>query len=139
MSEPGSRVEIESKDEGGLTEILLDLERSLMDPVFRKDRERVSALLAEEFREFGSSGRVWTKASILDLLAGEAPLPSPNVEDFAIQRIGREAVLATYRAVRKGSGAAAVQASLRSSLWVFREGRWQMFFHQGTRVPDAGC
>jgi hypothetical protein len=24
--------------------------------------------------------------------------------------------------------------ALRSSLWVYRNGRWQMIFHQGTRL-----
>jgi hypothetical protein len=37
-------------------ELLLELEQWLMDPVFLKDRVQVSALLAEDFREFGSSG-----------------------------------------------------------------------------------
>jgi catechol 2,3-dioxygenase-like lactoylglutathione lyase family enzyme len=27
--------------------------------------------------------------------------------------------------------------SLRSSLWVMRDGRWQMLFHQGTTIPGA--
>jgi len=126
------------EDEGSVAELLLHLEQQLMDPVFRKDRERVSVLLAEEFREFGSSGRVWSRAAILDLLIAEEPRPAPAVEDFTIQRIVPGAALATYRAVREGVDAGAVSravnSSLRSSLWVWRGGRWQMLFHQGTRA-----
>jgi hypothetical protein len=49
-----------------LEELWLKLERRLMDPVFRKDCAQVSALLAEGFREFGSSGRVWSRDQILN-------------------------------------------------------------------------
>jgi len=113
-----------------LKTLLLTLELQLMDPDFRKDRERVSALLAEDFCEFGSSGRVWSKASILDLLTMEPPQPAPAVEKFEIRRITAEAVLATYRTVRSQ------QATLRSSVWMLRGGAWQVVFHQGTKVPD---
>jgi hypothetical protein len=126
-----------SVEEGVHAAVLLELERQLMDPVFRKDREQVSALLAPEFREFGSSGRVWSRAAILDLLATERPQPAPDVEDFAIQFVGPKTALVTYRAVRPPVEGGAPQASLRSSIWVRSDDGWRMIFHQGTRVPDA--
>jgi hypothetical protein len=43
----------------------------------------------------------------------------------------------TYRAVRRDESDHSEVASLRSSLWVIRDGRWQMLFHQGTRVPTS--
>ena len=113
-----------------LKALLLGLELELMDPAVRKDRARVSALLAEEFREFGSSGRAWTREEILDLLATEETRAVPVVEAFEINEFAEDAALVTYRAVR------AHQTTLRSSLWVRGEGRWKMLFHQGTRVPE---
>ena len=124
------------EENGSLAELLLNLERQLMDPVFRKNREHVSALLAEDFREFGSSGRVWTRNTTVNLLATETLPSAAEVEDFAIQSIGLETVLVTYRAVRVTAESGAPQASLRSSLWVLRENRWQILFHQGTKIPD---
>jgi hypothetical protein len=112
-----------------LKTLLLTLELQLIDPDFRKDRERVSALLADDFFEFGSSGRVWSKASILDLLATEPGQPAPVVEEFEIRRIAAEAVLVTYRTVRPE------QVTLRSSVWMLQGGAWQVVFHQGTKVP----
>jgi hypothetical protein len=126
-----------SAEDGALAGVLLQLERQLMDPVCRKDLEQVFALLAAEFREFGSSGRVWTRVAILDLLGSEMPQPAPVVEDFAIQLIGPEAVLVTYRVIRAQGEPGVPRASLRSSLWVLRQDRWQMLFHQGTKIPDA--
>jgi hypothetical protein len=89
-------------------------------------------LLAEEFSEFGSSGRVWTRDSTLDLLAGESPQPAPDVEDFAARQIAADTVLVTYRTVPKGDG---FESSLRSSIWIRRGERWQILFHQGTKIP----
>ena len=110
--------------------LLRSLELQLMEPAFRRDRKQVSALLAEDFREFGSSGRVWSRAAILDLLESEDGYTAPQVEDFATQRLSPETVLATYRTVRGGV------STLRSSIWVLRGERWQMLFHQGTRIPS---
>jgi hypothetical protein len=120
-----------------LHELLLKHEQQLMDPAFRKNRDQVSPLLAEGFREFGSSGRIWNKAAILDHLASETPQPAPIVEDFAIQLLGSETVLATYRVVRAQSDPNMPQVSLRSSLWMRSKGGWRMLFHQGTKVPSA--
>jgi hypothetical protein len=110
--------------------LLLGFELELMDPAVRKDRARVSALLAEDFREFGSSGRAWSREEILELLAMELEQVAPVVEAFEMNEFAEGAALVTYRAVRPG------QTTLRSSLWVRREGCWQMLFHQGTKVPE---
>ena len=106
------------------------LELMLMDPVVRRDRERVSALLAEDFLEFGSSGRVWTREATLELLATETYI-SPSIEDFACRVLGKDVALVTYRAVRTNM-AGERTVTLRSSIWVRESGNWQMQFHQGT-------
>lgn len=116
-----------------LEELLLKLEQRLMDPVFCKDRAQVSGLLAEGFREFGSSGRVWSRDQILN--PSETRPPAPLVEDFAVNTIVPELVQVTYRTLKAIPGGKP-QAALRSSLWIRRGDRWQMLFHQGTRIPD---
>jgi hypothetical protein len=116
-----------------LRETLLALELKLMDPVFRKDREAVSGLLAVEFREFGSSGTEWLRDGILDLLATENALTPPLVEEFEVSPIALEAVLVTYLTlVPAPSSGETARKTLRSSVWVLREARWQIVFHQGT-------
>ena len=120
-----------SNEEAAVAARLLALELQLMDPVFRKDQAAVSSLLAEDFREFGSSGRVWSREAILDLLATEPSRPVPKVEDFRIQPLTADAVLVTYRTIRPE-----IQAN-RSSIWIQNEEGWQVLFHQGTKVPEA--
>lgn len=119
--------------EASLEELLLTLEQRLMDPVFREDRAQVSALLAEGFREFGSSGRIWSRDEILN--PSEKMQPAPLVEDFTIHTIVPELVQVTYRTLPTMPGGK--PSALRSSLWVRRGDRWQMLFHQGTRIQDG--
>jgi hypothetical protein len=111
---------------------LLRHELALLDPSVRRHRDRVSALLAEDFIEFGSSGRVWTREIIIDLLANEEFQPTA-LEDFHCGRIADGVMLVTYRTVRPGVDGGAPTSTLRSSLWV-REasGEWRIRFHQGT-------
>jgi hypothetical protein len=112
-----------------LTAELLANERLLLRLGPACPQDCVERLLAAEFVEFGASGRVWTRAAMLEelQLCGERAL---ELSDADCQSLGPDAVLLTYRI-------AGERESLRSSVWVRREGRWQLIFHQGTLVPQA--
>jgi hypothetical protein len=122
---------------GDLADRFLALELKLMDPAFRRDREKVAALMTEDFREFGASGRCWRRQTILDMMILEVGYQPPKLEEFAIRRIGTEAVLVTYRAIREATATAARRETLRSSLWMMSESGWKIAFHQGTIIPEA--
>ena len=111
------------------------LEEKLLNSEFRRDRKAVAGLLAGNFREFGSSGRVWSKQEILDQLETEKRFEA-EIADFQIAELAGGAVLATYRLTIQRSGAEPA-ASLRSSIWVKREGRWRILFHQGTATDRS--
>jgi ribonuclease HI len=113
------------------TAAVIELERLLLRPDIRADRHRVKALLHQDFQEFGASGRVWDRETIVDALVADPEVPGA-AEAFAPVRLAEDVVLLTYR-VRGESG------SLRSSLWV-RDSTagWQLRFHQGTRMPQQG-
>jgi hypothetical protein len=113
---------------------LLRAEMQLLDPAFRRNRDKVGAWLAADFVEFGKSGRVWTRDSILDQLAHETCTPA-LVEDFACRLISEKVVLVTYRTVRPHSKTGARETALRSSLWSLQSGKWKMRFHQATLIP----
>jgi hypothetical protein len=110
------------------------LEEQLLQTDFRRDRKAVSKLLANDFREFGSSGRLRNKQQILDLLETE-PAFRATVQDFQAIELVSGVSLVTYTAVVDRPGAKTA-ASLRTSIWVMREGRWRMIFHQGTPVAE---
>lgn len=115
---------------------LRKLEQSLLDLTVRRDGDRLRQLLAEDFLEFGSSGRVWTRKSIIDLLAAETNFLPPEIEEFQCSIIGEKVALVTYRTVRVDARTGERLASLRSSIWVRRDGEWRMRFHQGTRTSN---
>jgi ribonuclease HI len=116
---------------------LRSLEASLLDPPVRRDRQRVSALLADDFTEIGASGRLWTREAILALLATEDFVP-PTIEDFSCRQLAEGVVLATYRAVRTGPVTQECSTALRNSIWTKEDGGWKLRFHQGTQAGEPG-
>lgn len=117
-----------------VAEHLRALEQSLLQPAVRRNRARLMELLADDFREFGSSGRVWTRKTIIDLLAKETAFVPPDIEEFECALLAQELVLVTYRTARFDEKTGERLASLRSSIWSCATGDWKMRFHQGTRT-----
>ena len=93
-------------------------------------------MLADNFIEFGSSGRIFNKASIIEALKNEPPHPAFTLTDFATREISPTTILATYKAARRTLAGEITGQSLRSSLWIHLDGRWQLTFHQGTPIPQ---
>ncbi|HEY2912210.1 MAG TPA: DUF4440 domain-containing protein [Candidatus Angelobacter sp.] len=112
------------------TAYFFELETSLHKKQVRSSAESTSALLADAFIEFGSSGRVWSKASIIESMRREELGQQITVEDFAVRGLAPDVVLVTYIS-NKDAG-----STLRSSIWKRLDGKWQMIFHQGTRKAE---
>ena len=117
-----------------VAEHLRKLEQSLLQPAVRRNRTRLMELLADDFREFGSSGRMWTRKTIIDLLAKETAFVPPDIEEFECSLLTPELALVTYRTARFDEKTGERLASLRSSIWSRVAGDWKMRFHQGTRT-----
>ena len=115
-----------------LEEEIRALEERLLAPEVRASRNELTRLLADDFVEFGSSGRTFDKEEIITLLEQESP-PECSVHEFRLKRLSRDVALATYRAVARAEPPEKSRSSLRSSIWVYRQERWQLTFHQGTR------
>lgn len=116
-------------------EVLRELEEELFKSSTRKNAERVSSLLANGFREFGSSGQAYSKIQIITSLQSESPVHI-SMKDFQSELLSSETALVTYRALKQEPGGP-ITESLRSSIWIFQAGRWQMLFHQGTKTPQT--
>ena len=113
------------------------LERELLSPATRGNPARLTELLSPTFSEFGSSGRILNLATTLSSLNLESTIPQPTLtlSDFTLLASTETWALVTYRSQRRDETGRILRSSLRSSTWVFRQGRWQMLFHQGTREP----
>jgi hypothetical protein len=111
---------------------VLYLEQSLLSPSVRRDRDRVAALLADDFVEFGSSGKIWTRDQVLETLGKDEAAAAPSVEDLKCSFISESVALVTYKTVRKNEETGRSFITLRSSLWSMQAGFWKLRFHQGT-------
>lgn len=109
---------------------LQTLEEALLTTEIRQSTERLRELLADDFFEIGSSGRVlyqdWDQTT-LQIDPIEAVL-----SEFTLHPLTEDHVLVTYRLVQPKRN----RATRRSSIWVLVDGRWKMRFHQGTVVPS---
>ena len=104
----------------------IGLEKSLLEHSTRRNKDIVEKLFADDFFEFGSSGKIYNKIDVHQALSTEAMRYFKAI-DFKVTHLNDNAVLVTYK-LFEGE-----DISLRSSIW-FRNahGDWQMIFHQGT-------
>lgn len=104
-------------------------ELALLDPAgLRGDVEASQALLHDDFREFGASGAIWDRQSILRVTSTDTT-ERCVAEDLKPVRLGPDTVMLTYTA-RRGQ-----RVSLRTSVWVRIDGGWRLLHHQGTHLP----
>lgn len=94
----------------------------------------VNELIAEGFLEIGSSGRVFDKHDVMEMLEREQPIER-TMADFRAQVLAPGVVLATYQLLTWRLPSHQPARSLRSSIWKWCDGQWQMVFHQGTPAP----
>ena len=112
--------------ESDLRSELLRLETALAERDPGEIEGGLKSLIADDFLEFGRSGRVWTRDSILESLTlGPSGDPAP-IEGFDVTELADGVALVTYQGAMAN----------RCSVWVRRDGRWQMRFHQGTPVES---
>lgn len=113
--------------------VLNNLEESLWKAETRGDRHLMDATFADDFFEFGRSGRIWTRDQML--FDGCAPidivLPLPQLE---IRLLNDVTALVTYDSIVRYES---IQYAHRSSIWSLQGGRWRLRFHQGTPFAPA--
>jgi len=112
------------------------LEERLLQPFVRKSAKEIADMLADDFIEFGSSGRIFNKQQIIDALQQESALQI-SLTNFSARVLASDVVLVSYRAIRHSVAEDRKASSLRSSIWKLIEGRWQIVFHQGTPTLNA--
>jgi hypothetical protein len=112
---------------------VIEGELRLLQPLVRRARAEVDALLDPEFAEFGASGRRWSRPEILASLASEGREVAIAAQDLSASRIAEGVVLVTYVS---DDGE---RRCNRSSLWRRTPTGWRMYFHQGTPIPGQAA
>jgi len=118
-------------DANSTNQLLYNLENRLLQPELRHSRAELERLLADEFVEFGSGGRIYNRQSIIEELGKESNARG-SITDFKLVSLAPNVALVTYRAAFSEGEGEPAHHSLRSSIWKKVGDNWQMVFHQGT-------
>ncbi|WP_281975326.1 DUF4440 domain-containing protein [Halobacillus litoralis] len=110
-----------------LKEHLYTLETTLLKGEVRKSAEILNELIAEDFVEYSSTGEIYDKDNILNRLPREED-PGIKISDFQMNHLSPTSALTLFKVFIKSKQ----KHSLRSSVWILNDGKWQMTFHQGT-------
>lgn len=111
-------------------EIIKNLELELVNPITRRNTDRLNELLSDDFEEVGSSGRIYSKRDILDILPVSSDV-NYELNDFRFINLSGDCILVKYKANTLGVG------SYRTSVWVRAVNSWQMLHHQSTVRQSA--
>lgn len=116
---------------------ILSLEKALVQPEVRADQKKLKELLAEDFFEFGTSGKLYRREHTIEQLPKTASSyeGSHEIFDFEIRLLGSEYIHATYRSDTTYADGER-KLAYRSSVWRKEGDQWRMIFHQGTRMAE---
>ncbi len=123
-----------SADRSDLETIRNHEQRLLLREV-RHSREELEKVLADDFCEVGSSGRLFSRQAIIDTMTSES-VRELVMTEFEATVLAEDVVLTTFRILRYIQDQ--VKASSRhSSVWKKRGDSWWMVYHQGTLEPKS--
>jgi hypothetical protein len=108
------------------------LEVEIHQPDVRSDLSRLDQLLHPRFREFGRSGRIYTKAEMLAEFSQQLQTHEVWSQDFQLEPLTEGLALLTYKSAHINSAGTLERHANRASLWQLTGVGWQMLFHQGT-------
>lgn len=120
-----------------ISSYLKKLEKDLLNKNVRKNPDRLDQLLDDNFREIGSSGKVWTKRTAIEVLNNEVFLET-QIKQFEFTLLDENVALITYVVHRKMKANVPDAVSYHSSVWILRDTEWKMIFHQGTPIVSSG-
>lgn len=120
-----------------LTLTLSRLELELLQPGTRTNAVCLGELLHPDFEEVGRSGHVYSRDEVLQALPSEALAGTIQASAFAATLLSPGVVLLRFRTVLEQPDGTRTKHSLRSSIWLLNQGRWQLRYHQGTAANDV--
>lgn len=113
-------------------------ELSAREPIFHRPehgttRADFELMTDAEFWEVGASGRLYSRAHVLDILEerhAKAIEENWETRDFFCQEIATDTYLLTYTLLQ------GPRTSRRATLWRRTSGGWKILYHQGTIVES---
>ncbi len=120
-----------------IADTLKKLEEQLQTQSVRTNAAAVFSMLAEDFTEYGSSGRVFSKAEIIRELQSESP-GHITMHDFAASFLTKTIALVTYRASSHAPGSRPVNWLVSMDIFRKADGKCAFIREQKCRqLPDT--
>jgi ketosteroid isomerase-like protein len=130
----------EARADGDTEKQVRQLERERVEALVRADIKALDRILSDDLTYTHSTGRVDTKASLIDSIkSGTQKYEAMDHTDISVRLFRDVAVMSGTSAVKVRSGGPS--AELRSfqirfiNVYVKQTGRWQMVAWQSTRLP----
>ncbi len=110
------------------------LEESLWREETRFDRPYMEQVMADDFVEYGRSGQIYDRSSVLAVSCSpiEVVMPLP---DFRVRLLSDHVAQVTYDSHVVADGV--VLSAHRSSIWSLEPDGWKLRFHQATPYVSA--
>jgi hypothetical protein len=121
----------EPADEGALRQLNADYVQAFLT----SNVDRFRTLLADDFSGVLASGLVVDKAAFLRMAAVHPDAADLSLRDVTIRPYGDAAVVGAAVHYRRADGSAV--ATRYTSVYVRRQGRWEMVWVQWTRITAA--
>lgn len=111
-------------------------EEALLHTDFSGDMVALDRLLAPDFVEVGSNGRVSERAQVVAWLLRKDPAARWTLDDIHVAELAQGLRLVRYRAKQVLPEASQGNGAMHCSIWCFSRDMhcWQLRFHQSTRL-----
>ena len=111
-----------------LEQLILQYEKDFFKKDFCNEKHNLDHRIHDEFMEFGQSGCVYYKDSIIDYLLNLPSDKDIDIASYTLKKMREDIVILHYISIDRGVETQAV----RTSIWMKDDSDWKLYFHQGT-------
>lgn len=115
-----------------LSEMILEYESDFFSKSFCDNKQNLENRIHDDFIEFGKSGQMFNKTSIINFLNNLDENRDIEIENFKLKNVSHNVLMAHYISNEKEIKIKA----LRTSIWVYEDSDWKLYFHQGTIIEE---
>jgi hypothetical protein len=116
---------------------LLQFEKARSAAIARRDIALLRGMYADEFRGLTAIGYPVDRERLLEVFKRDDPSTAFTIDEIAVRVLGQARDTAVWTArltTRKRTGGEVLGQSRFMHVYVWRDGRWQILYGQGTRL-----
>ena len=114
-----------------LEKLLYQYEQDFFSMEFCKKKENLEERLHKDFMEYGKSGIIFYREETIEELSQLTKNRDIKIMDFKCTMLSDKTALIHYVFLYNDK-----TKVLRTSIWKEEAGKWQLYFHQGTKKAD---